>query len=51
MYRKYERDAARIKRKKTKRLQFNMTLFKLPKNQHKSMRKLDHDQKALMIKS
>ena len=28
-----------------------MTLFKLPKNQHKSMRKLDHDQKALMIKS
>ena len=28
-----------------------MTLFKLHKNQHKSMRKLDHDQKALMIKS
>lgn len=28
-----------------------MTLFKLPKNQHKSMRELDHDQKALMIKS
>ena len=28
-----------------------MTLFKLPKNQHKSMRKLDHDQKALTMKS